>query len=179
MVFVLSFSEYFTVQEAASMLGVSARSVYGYIAKGQLPATRIGEHILVNAQDVSTFQQRAPGRARSLVPIWHVAPELNPLSVTIIRVRVRPGCDALLDEKYCEFHTMRKHCLAGTSSRYIGRSRCDPSQIDILLFWRRATMPSDQVRKASLAAFSTDLAEVLDWETAVVEEIGVLLHAVS
>ncbi len=159
MVFVLSFSEYLSVQEAASILGVSARSVYGYIVKGQLPATRIGEHILVNAQDVSAFKRNAPGRARSLVPIWHVPPELNPLSVTIIRVRVRPGCDALLDAKLCEFHTMRKHCLAGTSARCIGRSQGDPSQLEILLFWRRASVPSDQVQKASLSAFYADICQ--------------------
>ncbi|SRR6266851_526806 len=171
-------SDYLTVQEAARILGVSARSVYGYIAKGQLPATRVGERMMVKVPDVHAFEQIAPGRARSLVPIWHVPPELNPLSVTMIRVHVRPGCDALLDCKLSEFHAMRKHCLAGTSSRYFGRSQCDPSQIEILLFWRRASVPSDQVQKASLSAFSADLAEVLDWETAVVEEIDVLLHAV-
>ena len=77
-----------------------------------------------------------------------------------------------------EFQTERKHCLAGTSARYIGRSQCDPGQIDILLFWRKATMPSEQVQKASLCAFYADLAEVVEWETALVEEIQVLLHAV-
>jgi hypothetical protein len=61
----------------------------------------------------------------------------------------------------------------------IGRNQCDASQIEILLFWRKATMPSDYVQKASLSAFYADLEEVVEWETAVVEEIHVLLHAVS
>jgi excisionase family DNA binding protein len=169
--------DYLTVQEAASLLGVSARSVYGYIAKGQLPATRIGERMLVKAQDVAAFELTPAGRRRERAPFWHAAPELNHLSVTMIKVRVRPGCDGLLEGKLAEFQAGRKHCLVGTSARYIGRSQCDPSQIEILLFWRKATMPSDQVQKASLCAFYADLAEVVEWETALVEEIRVLLHA--
>jgi len=97
--------------------------------------------------------------------------------VTMIKVGVRPGGDALLDEKLSEFRSRQKHRIAGTSARYIGRSQCDPGQIDILLFWRKVAMPSDQVQKASLCAFYADLAEVMEWETAQVEEIRVLLHA--
>src|SRR6266851_3757948 len=171
-------SDYLTVQEAAIILGVSTRSVYGYIAKGKLPATRIGERMMVKAQDVSAFELTPAGRQRERSPFWHVPPELNHLSVTIIKVGVRPGCDALLEGKLAKFQTGRKHCLVGTSARYIGRNQCDASQIDILLFWRKATMPSDQVQKASLCAFYADLDEVAEWETAVVEEIDVLLHAV-
>ena len=171
--------DYLTVQEVASILGVSARSVYGYIAKGQLPATHIEERMLVKAQDVAAFELTPAGRWRERAPFWHVAPELNHLSVTIIKVRVRPGGDALLDGKLAEFQAARKHCLAGTSARYIGRSQCDPGQIEILLFWRKVAMPSEQAQKASLCAFYADLAEVVEWETAVVEEIRVLLHAVS
>ncbi len=170
--------DYLTVQEAASMLGVSARSVYGYIAKGQLPATHIEKRMLVREQDVATFELTPAGRWRERSPSWHVAPELNHLSVTIIKVGVRSGCDELLEGKLAEFQAARKHCLVGTSARYIGRSQCDPGQIDILLFWRKATMPSDEVQKASLCAFYADLAEVVQWETALVEEIDVLLHAV-
>ena len=172
-------SDYLTVQEAAISLGVSARSVYGYIAKGKLPTTRVGERIMVKVQDVSALELTPAGRRRERAPFWHVAPELNHLSVTIIKVRVRPGGDALLDGKLSEFHALRKHCLAGTSARYIGRNQCDPSQIEILLFWRKVAMPSEQAQKASLCAFYADLAEVVEWETAVVEEIHVLLHAVS
>jgi excisionase family DNA binding protein len=170
--------DYLTVQEAASTLGVSARSVYGYIAKGQLPATRLEGRMLVKAQDVAAFELTPAGRQRERSPFWHAAPELNHLSVTIIKVGVRPGGDALLEGKLAEFQAGRKHCLVGTSARYIGRSQCDPGQIDILLFWRKATMPSEQAQKASLCAFYADLAEVVEWETAVVEEICVLLHAV-
>jgi excisionase family DNA binding protein len=170
--------DYLTVQEAASMLGVSARSVYGYISKGKLPVMRVEERILVKAQDVAAFELTPAGRQRERAPFWHVPPELNHLSVTMMKVRVRPGCDALLEDKLAEFQTERKHCLVGTSARYIGRSQCDASQIDILLFWRKATMPSEQDQKASLCAFYADLDDVVEWETAVVEEIDVLLHAV-
>jgi excisionase family DNA binding protein len=170
--------DYLTVQEAASLLGVSSRSVYGYISKGQLPATRLEGRMLVKAQDVAAFELTPAGRQRERAPFWHVPPELNHLSVTMMKVRVRPGCDALLEDKLAEFQTERKHCLVGTSARYIGRSQCDASQIDILLFWRKATMPSEQDQKASLCAFYADLDDVVEWETAVVEEIQVLLHAV-
>jgi excisionase family DNA binding protein len=170
--------DYLTVQEAASLLGVSSRSVYGYISKGQLPATRLEGRMLVKAQDVEAFELTPAGRQRERAPFWHVPPELNHLSVTMMKVRVRPGCDALLDQKLAEFRSSQKHRIAGTSARYIGRSQCDPGQIEILLFWRRAMKTPDQVQKASLSAFYADLDDVVEWETAVVEEIQVLLHAV-
>ena len=65
--------EYLTVKEAASLLGVSPRTVYGYIEADTLPGLSIGNTTVVLAADVASFQRRAPGRKRVQTPRWHIA----------------------------------------------------------------------------------------------------------
>jgi excisionase family DNA binding protein len=173
----LVYEDYLTVQEAARILGVTARSVYGYIAKGQLPATRVGERIVVKENEVFAFDLQAPGRPRVLIPAWHIPPTRNRQYVTMVTVRVRPGQDEALESKLVEIHGSAKHCFFGTSARYVVRNQCDPSVIDLVLVWRGSCMPEPACREASLIALATDLTEVLDWETAVVKEGQSLLHA--
>src|SRR5258707_6863860 len=173
----LSFSDYLSVQEVASMLDVSARSVYGYIAKGQLPATRIGERIFVRAQDVSAFERNAPGRQRVLAPAWHTPPERNRQYVTMITVRVRSGASEALVDRLVEIQGSATHCFFGTSARYVVQNQRDPDEIDLVLVWRSPVMPDLACREAAVAALAADLVDVLEWETAVVKEGQTLLHA--
>ncbi|SRR5258707_563788 len=173
----LSFSEYLSVQEVASMLGVSARSVYGYIAKGQLPATRMGERIFVKAQDVSAFERNAPGRQRVLAPAWHIPPQRNRQYVTMITVRVRVGASEALEDRLVEIQGSSAHRFFGTSARYVVQNQRDPDEIDLVLVWRSAVMPDLACREAAVAALAADLVDVLEWETAVVKEGQTLLHA--
>ncbi len=147
------FVDYLSVQEAARILGVSARSVYGYIAKGKLPATRMGERILVKAQDISVFERSAPGRARTDIPLWHVPPLRNLQYLTTITVRVLPGQGELLERRLYD------------------------GEIAILLFWRSLVLPPTDERADSIADLAADLADVLDWQTASLREGLVLLHA--
>src|SRR5258707_15636958 len=137
----LSFSDYLSVQEAASILGASARSVYGYIAKGQLPATRIGERIFVRAQDVSTFERTAPGRQRVLAPAWHIPPQRNRQYVTMITVRVRVGQNEALEDRLGEVQGSSAHRFFGTSARYVVHDQRDPAEIALGVRGRGAVMP--------------------------------------
>jgi excisionase family DNA binding protein len=48
---------YLLVSEAARIIGVSARSVYSYIAAGRLSAVRLGTLMLVHAEEVARFER--------------------------------------------------------------------------------------------------------------------------
>jgi len=137
-------AHYLTVQEAASILNASVRSVYGYISKGQLPVTRVGERMLVKENDVLAFEFQAPGRPRELVPAWHIPPERNRQYMTMITVRVRPGQDEALESRLVEIHRSARHCFFGTSARYVVRNQCNPSEIDLVLVWETAAVKEGQ-----------------------------------
>jgi hypothetical protein len=168
---------YISVREAARILGLSARSVYGYAARGKLTKKWIDERIMLIESEVLAFDRTAPGRPRALPPFWHLPPEKNPLSVTTIVVRTLPGCDELLEDNLTEFRTQGKHHLAGTSARLIGLNRCDPHEVHIILLWRGAALPADEQRETELAALAADLSRACDWTTAVMTEVQMLLHA--
>jgi len=170
-------SRYLSVQDAARMLVVSARSVYGYLAKGQLSGTRVGERILVDVNEVLAFERQAAGRPRVLVPRWHTPPALNPLHLMLIMVRLRPGYDQLLEAGLEELRTRGKPCLEGASVRSIGQSWDDPTEITVVLYWRGIALSPAERRERALAAFSAELAEALEWDTATIKDIHVSLHA--
>ncbi len=159
------------------MLGVSPRSVYGYLAKGQLSGTRVGERILVDAREILAFERQAPGRPRTLEPRWHTPPELNPLHLMLITLSLRPGCDRLLEAGLAELRTRGKPCLDGASTRSIGQNQDDPTEITVALYWRGAALSAAERRTRALAAFSAELAEALDWDTATIKDFHVHLHA--
>lgn len=168
---------YLSVKEAARIMGVSERSVYGYIEAGKLPGARIGNIIVVIADYVYTYERKAPGRTRTSIPRWHIPPQKNLQYLTTITVRVRPGCGELLESKLAKMRAENQHRLPGTAARYIVRNQGDPEEIDIILVWRSVIMPPAEQREASLAAFYAYLDEVLDWQTATRKEGQVLLHA--
>ena len=168
---------FLTVREAARIIGVSDRSVYGYVHAGKLPGARVGHTIVVSAEHARTYQRRAPGRVRTTAPSWHRPPQQNRLDLTTIKVRVRPGQEELLMGKLHEIRAARQHLLPGTAARYIARAPDDPASVMIVLIWRRTSMPCEREREAALAGLSAELADVLAWELAVRTESHVLLHA--
>lgn len=168
---------YLSVKEAARVLGVSERSLYGYVESGRLPGERIEHLIMVREEDVQAFERRAPGRVRTITPRWRLPPEQNPMYLTTIIVRALPVGEELLERRLAELRATGKHRLPGTTRRYIGRNRDDPHEVIITLVWREAVMPQEQQCETALAALRADLSEVLDWSTAFVEEGQVLLHA--
>lgn len=168
---------YLSVREAARILGVSERSVYGYLEAGKLPGARVGNIIVVLAEAVHGYKRAAPGRIRTQTPLWHIPPEKNRQYLTTITVQIRPGQGRLLERKLAEIRKANKHRLPGTAARYIARNQSDPDRVMIVLVWRGAVMPPEEVREASFAAFAADLADALDWDTAEQREGLALLHA--
>ena len=168
---------FLTVKEAARIIGVSTRTIYGYVHTGKLAGARIGHTILVNAEHARAYKSRVPGRLRARSPRWHQPPPQNLQYLTTIRLRVRSGQDEAFEHKLHEIRTTRKHLLPGTVARYIAHDPHEPTKITIMLVWRRAIMPSAEERAAALSALSADLADVLAWETAARTESRVLLHA--
>jgi excisionase family DNA binding protein len=166
-----------SVQEAARVLGVSQRSVYGYLTRGKLSRTRIEGLMMLPEAEVLAFERGAPGRPREEAPFWHLPPQKNPLSITTITVQALPDCDGQLEGRLAEFRAESKHCLAGTSARYIGRNRENPAEVVIVLLWRGAVLPAQEQRETALAALRADLANLCAWDTAAMEEGLVVLYA--
>ncbi len=166
-----------SIREAAQRLGVSERSVYGYLEQGKLTRRYVEGISMLRADEVAAFRRRAPGRVRTVAPRWRKPPENNPMYLTTIHARLLPGQEALLEEIIEAFRLAGKHHLEGTSARYIGRLEHDPALVVMLLCWREAGLPPEQVRQQALEAFSADLSQALDWSTAEIVERRVLLHA--
>lgn len=171
------FPTYLSVREAARILGVSDRSVYGYVESGKLPGARFGSMVVVIGEALATFQRRAPGRTRLSTPRWRRPPLQNSEYLTTITVRVYPGQHEELERRLSEIRADRKHGLPGTAARYIVRNQYDLDEIAIILVWRSANMPPAEVREDSLTALYADLSDVLNWETASLKESRVLMHA--
>ena len=168
---------FITIRDAARMLGVSERSVCGYMEEGSLPAFRARSLTVLRKEDVLNYRRRAPGRLRTRVPTWHEPPVMNPASLSSITVRIRPGQEQHFLRKVREIRLGNKHLLCGTTARYIMHNMDRGNEVQIVLIWRGASMPAEEERQAALAALFADLAEVLDWQTALFAEGVVLLHA--
>ena len=168
---------FLSIQDAARMLGVSERSVYGYMEEGSLPGFRAQSITVLRKEDVLNYRRRASGRTRVRTPVWHEPPVMNPASLSSITVRIRRGQERNFLQKVQEFRLANKHLLHGTTARYIMYNRDKENEVQIVLIWRGASMPPEEERQAALAAFFDDLAEMLDWQTARLAEGVVVMHA--
>jgi excisionase family DNA binding protein len=169
--------EFLSVREAAQIMGVSERSVYGYIATGRIQGFRAGNMMVVRTEVARQYRRQAPGRVRVNTPPWHVPPINNLEYLTDITVQIRQGQSELFEQKLGEMRAAGKHLLPGTAARYIVRGQNNPDEVQIMLVWRHASMPPEEVREAALAALCADFADILDWETAVYKEGKVVMHA--
>ena len=169
--------EFLSVRDAARIMGVSTRSVYGYIETGKLLGIRIGASIAVHAESVRNYQRPVVGRPRTRTPIWRVPVIMNLQYLTTINVRAREGQSAQLEQRLTEIRMSRKHHIPGTVARYIVRDKLNPDEIQIVLLWRKLVMPPDAEREAAIQALCADLADILNWETAVSCEGQVLMNA--
>ena len=59
---------YVSIKEAASILGLSSRTVYEYVDEGRLPAKRAADVIMILLDDVRSFKRGTSGRPRKSVP---------------------------------------------------------------------------------------------------------------
>jgi excisionase family DNA binding protein len=167
---------YISVHQAADILKVAERTVYGYIDDGKLPAVRVGSAIALEEQVVKKFRRQATGRPRTRIPTWRLPVGKNIQYLTIIFASLRPGQESKLQRKLKEIHSGEKHLLPGTVARYIARNEEKPNEVQIVLVWRSTVMPPEEEREAALAALREELAEMLDWETAWSETGKVLMH---
>ena len=168
---------FLTIREAANRLGLSERSVYGYIEDGRLPWVQEGKRRMVDAEAVAALIRQTPGRVRTTAPDWHRPPKQNPLTLTTITARLLPGQQDALETKVQEICQQHAHCVPGTAARYLIRDRDNPQKIVLILVWRASGLPSSEERQKALAALYADLETILDWSSAIVEEGEALLHA--
>ena len=168
---------YISVKEAARALGISERSVYGYLESKRLAGGRIGKFIVVHAEGLSHFETKPPGRVRTITPRWRRPPRKNRLYLTTITVRVRAGQGDAFRGKLTDICLSKRHAFAGTAARYISQNQHIANEVEIILVWRSAVIPSEEVREAAFDALRLEFAEVCEWETATHKEGLVLLHA--
>lgn len=170
-------TDWLTVRQAAALMGRSERSIYSYLQNGQLAGERRGELMMVSRETMTTFVPRAPGRIRTITPLWRQPPERNAQFLTLISVRQRPGQEERLA---CILEEMRKqhiHRLPGTAARYLVCNQDDSHEVTLVLVWRACSMPPAEERETAFTALRTYLAEVVDWNTAVVKEGRAFLYA--
>lgn len=168
--------EFVSVREAAKMLGVSERSVYGYIEERKLPGFRATNLTVVALKDVQKFKRGTTGRPRTRVPEWRISDNENVQYVTQVFIQIRPGQKDELLRKLEEIRKGNKHTFPGTVARYFVHSQADASDLQIVLVWRGTVMPDEATRTTALDALREESKDVLDWENAHIEMHTVLMH---
>lgn len=168
--------EFVSVREAAKILGVSERSVYGYIEERKLPGFKATNLTVVLLKDVHTFKRGTTGRPRTRVPEWRISDNENVQYMTQIFVQIRSGQTEKLLHKLEEIRKENKHTFPGTVARYFARSQADTSDIQILLIWRGTVMPDEFTRAAALHELREELKDLLEWESAHMEMHEILMH---
>ncbi len=158
------------------MLGLAEKTVYGYIDEGKLPAIRVASSILVEEEAAHNYKRQSAGRPRTRIPTWRIPTGANLQYLTHITVSIRPGQEDKLAQKLEEIRADEKHLLPGTVARYIARNEEKPEDVQIVLIWRSTVMPPKEEREAALAALRSELAEILDWESAWSESGKILMH---
>ncbi len=169
---------YLSIPQAARMLAVAERSIYGYLASGKLTRVTIEGRLMVRADELAAFRRIPSGRARTLPLCWRETPPGNAQILTITTVPVRTGQQHVFQQRLRKLRSST-HLLPGTIARYIAQDRNQPEIIHILLVWSEWATPSEEERQAALAVFRAELADVLAWEAASSTEGVGLLHTSS
>ena len=158
--------EYISTDQAANILGISKQRVYQYIEEQRLPAFRAGNIILLRKGAVEQFKPHITGRPRKKEPQWRVYRGNSKVLGTDIQVEVRPDKQEQLIEKLRAIYKGQRHTLPGTIQRFILLDNSTPSKVSIWLIWKDTEMPDEATREQNLAVFKSELADVLDWDTA-------------
>ena len=166
---------YFSIKEAAKLLGLSPSRVYEYVEDGRLPSVRAAHVILIPVEKVKTFKPNISGRPRKSIPQWRISPEDNKLLSTTILVQMRDNQAALM-RKLEKVKQKEQYLFPGTVSRFVIKNDTIPGQVEILLIWRSSVAPTEEVREQALDEFRHVLADVLDWNTAQYNYGQVLMH---
>lgn len=167
-------TDYISVKEAATLLGIAESRVYGYITKGSLPAQRLGERtyaIPIKGVEALKTRLNPPGRKRKAPPKWREYTSRNKVLGTDIQVKIRAELAVeharkMLDAKFQQLYKEGLHTFTGTIARYVFLDRQDPALLNIWLVWKNTEMPDEETREQEMEAFKAEFADVLDWETA-------------
>ena len=154
------------VKEAAELLGISEDRVLQHIKAKRLPARKVFGRYMIPLELVEHFKQNPPGRSRTRAPLWRVYNIRSKLLSLDIEVQVIPGQEERLLEKLRTIQEGKRHTFQGTMARYIFRESATFSTVSIWLIWKDTEMPDEAKREEELTAFKAELADVLDWETA-------------
>lgn len=132
--------------------------------------------IVLRRDQICTYQRPMVGRPRTRTPVWRVPVVGNLPYLLYLSVRLRAGQGKPFEQWLKQIRLSQQHVIAGTVARYLGRSSSDPDLIQIVLLWREQSMPPESKRTAALQALRDDLAEMVDWETACMQEGPVMLN---
>jgi excisionase family DNA binding protein len=167
---------YVSIKQAAQMLGITDKRVYRYIEIGRLPAFKASGVFLLAEEDVKQFKLNPPGRIRSSPPPWRVYSSRSKVLATEIQVRVREGKQAELLEKVNAIQQANRHTFPGTIARYLITGDKALSSVHFVLIWKDTEMPDETTRQHDLEALRKELADVIDWETALYSTNETLLY---
>lgn len=156
-----------STKKAAKMLGISYDRVYQHIRAKRLPAKRVGHVFMIPIEAIEQFKINPPGRVRRQPPPWRVYNSRTKLLGMDVCVQVRAGQQKKLIEKLKSIYNGKRHSFPGTIQRYIlMNDDMTPAIVNIWLIWKDSEMPDEAIRQQDFAAFKSELADVLDWETA-------------
>jgi excisionase family DNA binding protein len=158
--------EYISTDQAAKILGISKQRVYQYIEEQRLPAFRAGNVILLQRGAVEQFKPHITGRPRKKEPHWRVYRGDSRVLGTDIQVQVRPDKQEVIIEKLKAIYKGQRHTFPGTIQRFVFKDNGPPATVSIWLVWKDTEMPEEATRERNLALFKSELADVLDWDTA-------------
>ena len=166
---------YFSIKEAAKLLGLSPSRVYEYVEDGRLSSVRAAHVILIPVEEVKTFKPNISGRPRKSIPRWRISPDDNMLLSTTISVQMRANQAALM-RKLEKVKQEEHYLFPGTVSRFVIKSNTIPDRVEITLIWRSSVAPTKEMQEQALDEFQHILSDVLDWNTAQYNYGQVLMH---
>ena len=158
------------------MLRISDKTVYAYVEDRRIKAMRAGNTLMIPIAEIQKFQFRGAGRPRTSIPAWHIAKKENALFALSIEVRVRKGQEGQLASRLEEVRQSKEFTFPGTVARYIMESANDPTQVEIVLIWKKSIMPAEAEREQALEEFRHALADLFDWPTAQYKPSRVSMH---
>ena len=167
-------SGYLTAEEAAKLLGVSKYRIYQYVKEDRLQAFSFGNAFVFRKEEIEQFRPLPSGRTRSKPPSWRAYRSNEKVLGTLIHAQVRERQQQKLIQQLQTIGQADLHTFPGTIARYVLRG--DQQSIYILLIWKSTEMPSEEQRQKHFVAFQTELADVVDWETAQIETNDVIIH---
>jgi len=166
---------YVSTRKAAQMLSVSYDRVYQYIQEQRLSTKQVGHMLMVPIAEIERFKRYPSGRVRKQPPPWRAYRSGIELKGRELHVRIRAGREVDFEKKWQAMRQGQDHLLNGTMLRYILVNEQKPTLVHIWLAWKDNEADEEELER-ELAAFKSNFADVLDWETMQEEPLKGLLY---